>query len=67
MTFNPYKHLRLAGALVHVLGFCLRSIALVGFGMTLLVVGIVGGRDVTERRVEESEERNAKAETSESH
>lgn len=71
--FNPWKHLRLAACVVFFIAMYAPSIALIWFGLMLLTTGIVGGLDLTERRVELleknllEEKRNAKTETPEDH
>lgn len=51
MIFNPWVHIRIAGSLVMLIGTFLGSWPLLLFGVGLLVTGVVGGIDLTERRV----------------
>lgn len=50
--FNPYKHLRLASCVVLFLAMCLQSLSLVALGFMLIMTSLVGGADLTERRLD---------------
>ncbi len=52
MTFNPWKHLRNAACVVLLVATYLHNWALISLGFMLLFMGIVGGLDLAERRIE---------------
>lgn len=50
--WNPWKHLRLAGSVVMIAGAFTNTILLTFIGFFIQYVGVVGGLDLVERRLE---------------
>jgi galactitol-specific phosphotransferase system IIC component len=56
MIWNPWKHVRLAGAVVTIIGVLTHQTYVAVLGLVIQYVGVVAGIDLTERRVAVLEE-----------
>lgn len=50
--WNPWKHLRLAGALVIVAGALFNHTLVTFMGLIIQYIGVIGGVDLVERKVD---------------
>lgn len=61
--WNPWKHLRLAGALTMVIGCVANQVVIVILGWGIQYLGVVAALDLTERRLEALEAKESKGES----
>lgn len=52
MNWNPWRHIRLAGAVIVIVAFFINSFPLTLLGLTVQYVGTIAGLDRVERLIE---------------